>query len=214
MSTICKILVANTDKKKIETIVYKHMIEVHGNDIQVEEADWPIGDYELFLSDEIEPTIYCLKVLDHSFTELQFNSFGSNQALSEKISKEMNTSVVVIIYQSTAEFCYWAYYQNGEQKRVIAYGDGNLLENDGKMLPFETEPLGHCIGEEGEEKVYIFDTEDMETYTKAVGINAFVYHDFDKGWKIIKCHSSINSGISKLSIDRKKKPWWKFWKKT
>jgi hypothetical protein len=208
MSTVCKILVGNTDTKKIAQIVYKHMIEVHGDDIQIEESDWPILDSELFLPNAIEPTIYYLKVLNHSFTELQYNSFSSNQKLCEKISKALDTSVVVIMYQSTVDYCYWAYYQDGEQKRLIESAEGELLQNQGEMLPFESEPIGHNFSEDGEEEFYVFELDDMEEYTKMVGINALVYHDFDKGWKIIKY---VNFGLSKPGIENKTKPWWNFW---
>jgi hypothetical protein len=82
------------------------------------------------------------------------------------------------MYQSTVEFHYWTYYQNGEQKWLYRI----------------------CTRKAIVEKIYAFDIDNMEKYTEAMGINALVYHDFDKGWKIIKYNSIINLDLSKISI--------------
>ena len=188
MSKVCKMLVASIDSEAVEEVIYKHATHVHVGQMSVEESVWPIADPALFLSDDVEPTIFSLKVLEQKFVEIQYNSFGKNRSLSKNISQALNTQVVVNIYQSVTEACYWAFYDNGEEKRVIEFGDGQLLQNDGAKLPFENQPLGYNIGEEiSRKEFYVFDMDDMERYNHHVGIEALVYHEFGEGWKMIRC---------------------------
>ena len=210
MSTICKIVVASTDATQIEKLIFDHISEEHGQDILVDDVEWPTTLQE-FVADYEEPTLYCLKALDENFTEIHFNSFGKTESLSTKISDELGAQVLVNIYQSVAEAGYWSLYKEGQLIRAIEFGDGDIAETVGELLEFESEPLGTNISAESEEEFYSFGFDNMDNYNRLCGIDVEVYQDSDKGWRSLR-YNTIDESLPVASNPVvENKPWWKFW---
>ena len=209
MSTVCKILVASGDTEKIESILLTHMIEVHGEDILLEDTDWPSAtDNKAFIADTVEATIFSLKEIVNDITEIYYNSFSYNDRLASVLSSELKTKVVVLMYQSTAEACYWSYFENGLKRKAIETGDGAIIKQEGDFLSFEAEPLGHPLGE-ADDTDFIFDGDDLDAYTKKIGIDVETYQDYGKGWRTIR-YQGISYSDKRIE-DRHQKPWWKLW---
>lgn len=211
MSTICKILVGSIDADRIEFLIRSHMADAFDCEIEKSEQEWPAAqDDDHFIGDFSDPTLFCIKVAAESFTEIHYNSFSPNEALCETLSRETKAPVVVNIYQSTAEACYWAYYLDGKALRIIESGDGETTRNEGALLVFETAPLGYNIGTE-DDPFIVFDSDDMEEYNRHVGIDARVYHQLDSGWTVLKRKPTTASSPPKTTAKGGKKTWWKFW---
>ncbi len=211
MSTVCKILVGSIDADQIEYLIQSHMADALECEIEKSEQEWPAAqDDDVFIGDFSDPTLFCIRAAAQGFTEIHYNSFSPNETLCETLSREMGATVVVNIYQSTAEACYWAYYLDGKALRILETGDGETIRNEGVLLPFEKEPLGHDIGTE-DDPFIVFDSDDMEEYNRHVGIDALVYHQLDNGWTVLKRKPAAVSSPPRTTAKGGKKPWWKFW---
>lgn len=181
MSTICKLCVLSSEAdvaSVIDRLFSDRNVEIHR-----ETTEWAAAnERETFLSDYVDPTILSVKQGPSGVTEIYFNSFSKVTDLALKLSADLASMLVVNQYQSAATASYWAYYLKGEQLRTIEAGDGEIYEQTGIPLEFESNPPGHDIAEDGEEPCIIFDYEDMDSYNASVGIPVEIYQQQEPHW--------------------------------
>ena len=66
--------------------------------------------------------------------------FGSNALVA-----------IIVLAQTVSSAYYLAVFRGGDHLRTIQFADGEWLRQEGTALPFEPNPLGKNISEEGEE---------------------------------------------------------------
>jgi hypothetical protein len=163
---------------------------------------------DVFVNESVEPSHLFIGSMPNGITEVHFNSFGFCDKLASMINRKVGGRVFVVIYQSTAEAGYLSFYEKGEKRRSIEFGDGEITDQEGTLLDFESEPLGHDIGEPGE-PFFVFDSDDLERYLDRLDTDIPLYGPEPPEWQLV---FTENKPSSLLSLPKEKmKPWWKFW---
>ena len=175
MSTICKIIVASEKPDEIARVCCEFLSQRDGVEVNVERlsALYPRFD-DVFVNESVEPSHLFIGSLPNGITEIHFNSFGYCDTLASWITREVSGRVFVVIYQSTAEAGYLGLYEKGEKRRSIEFGDGEITEQEGTLLDFESEPLGHDIGKPGE-PFFVFDSDDLDRYLDKLDTNIALF---------------------------------------
>lgn len=198
MSTTCKVIIESTDINSVTEICQDYLKITDSFEVLTEESKNYPDMHDLFMNNENKATHLFLAEYD-SFIDIHYNSFSECADLASTLSQKIKARVIVLIYQSTAEAGYLAIYEDGSNIRDISYADGEVTNENGNKLPFESNQLETKI-EDGDEVFYSFGCDEIEDY-------------LDK----LKCHSSTynDDPASWIHIYRKNKasdkPWWKFW---
>lgn len=137
------------------------------------------------------------------------NSFDKLEDLALGLSRDLDTTVIVTMAQSTSSWFYFALYDNGFKKREIEVcnSDDSDMVNVGERFPFENEEPGTKVEYNGESG-YLFDFDSLEEYCKHFGFKMYE----DPGnftWALLQ-HPKYKS-VAVMSVTNEKKPWWKFW---
>jgi len=136
------------------------------------------------------------------------NSFDDLGDLCTDLSRDLETSIIVTMAQTTSDYYYFALYDNGVNKREIeaCYSDDSESINSGERFPFENAEPGEKV-EYDEEESYLFDFESLEKYCKQFGFDMYVDPENSK-WTLLQAHGYRSIVKNKGS---NKKPWWKLW---
>jgi len=208
MSSICKICILATEGDVLAEIT--GYLDSAEKKYRVEASDQSAAsDRALFDSALDSPTIFSIRTVKNGLAEIHFNCFGKVREISARLSTNLDTALLVILYQSVATASYWAYYRNGECLREIEAGEGEVSFQSGAPLVFESENLGTDISEEDDEPYYYFDAPDMDAYNAQVGFDIEVYRDSDSQWNNV--HLLGRDSNSTESNGTNSRPWWRFW---
>lgn len=144
------------------------------------------------------------------------NSLSNLNDWTERISKELNCTLVVTIGQTTVDYYYYCHYNLGIKIRevLVCYGDIITPINFGEPYPFEDNQPGKKVNYTGEDE-YIFDFDTMEKYCQYLGFEPQSENWEEVNWTILKekgkhKQASIKDSQKKLAVENKN-PWWKFW---
>lgn len=205
MSTICKLCLKASESDAVSAI--STFLDASDRPHRVETSEWPLADeHRRFDAGDGFPSVLSVKAVGQGFVEIHYNSFSTMAQLGSELSSNLDTPVVVNLFQSTATASYWGYHRDGQLLREIDAGDGQVFDQKGVPLDFENEPPGHDISDQDSEPCMIFDDDDLNEYNAAVGISLEVYQEYDEGW--------INLIQGRVALDQtgdERRPWWKFW---
>jgi len=181
MSTICKICALEKEDNVVSSL--GDILRNSGKTYKVSKTQWPLsGEHDNFIAEDDQPSMLSLKQVTDDVTEIYYNSFNNMKNFASLLSRELSTAVLVIQYQSTSTYCYWAFHKNGELLREIEAGEGEVITDLGAKFDFENAVLGKNIADEGEEPYYFFDYEDMDSHNKHLGFDTEVYQDYGENW--------------------------------
>ncbi len=145
MSTICKLCIPATAGDVLPCV--REELAGSGTPYQESETEWPaFGRSGFLLSDEF-PTVLFIRQVTQRTTEIYFNSFCEMEAFADRLSDQLETLAVVILYQSVSTASYWALHRDGGKLRSVAAGDGEIYEEYGDRLDFENDPPGRDVSD-------------------------------------------------------------------
>ena len=202
MSTVIKICIPAPEKEVAEAIE----LYLIANRLQfvTTNSEWPLTfDRDIITSDDSDPSVLSLKEIISGVSEVHFNCISTVKELSSNLSKQLDSGLVVIHYNSTANASYWSYYLKGELLREIHAGEGTVYSQSGLALAFEDEEPGRDASEEWGEPHFTFDDDAMNIYNSGVSIPVEVYQELKEGW--------LNFEIDIPRQEEPSRPWWKFW---
>ncbi len=209
MSTICKIIVANGNIDGVIHACRDYLGKDSSTEVLSESTShlYPRFD-KLFINEIDHPTHLFIGAVSEDVVEVHFNSFGYCSDLASMLSERLQCSVFVVIYQSTAEAGYFSLHKGGRKRRSIEFGEGELSEQEGELLDFESEPLGHDIGD-GDEEYFVFDSDDIDDYLENLNAGTSIYGAEPAEWTLVYV---LHKSPGRASIRAEKgKPWWKIW---
>ena len=203
MSTICKLVV----RTRCEDLAAVTRDFLNRNELAFTESatEWPAAaEHENFQNGDAFPRFLSMKQVTTEVAELHFSSFAKLEELGSYLSKALRTSVIVNVYQSVSTASYWALHTDGRLLRALEAGDGEVIDEIGDRLPFESTPLGHDVSRTNE-PCFSFDYRDQDRYNAEAGIPISVYQDYSPVW--------LNLNLVTPELQRPARPWWKFWTK-
>ena len=161
------------------------------------------------LDEKFNPNYLVYGEQNNGWITVIHNSFSHLNEWAEKISKDLNCTLVVTIAQSTVDYYYFCHYNSGIKIREIlrCYGDDITPINYGEPYPIEDIEPSYKI--DSEEEANYFDFDNIEVNCKYLGFEIQSENFEEVNWTILKGkfkQESIDDFINKLN-----KPWWKFW---
>ncbi len=99
-----------------------------------------------------------------------FNSFCRLREFAEEVSGTLKTVVITTTAQSCSSAYMLSICEAGRHLRTLEFGDGEWIKQEGRLLAFESEPLGKNIAEPGEEPLYVFEEESVDEYCHHFGL--------------------------------------------
>jgi hypothetical protein len=165
------------------------------------------------LDDHSKPNYLVFGQVQKEWITVLYNSANKLTDWAEKISKNLNCTVIVTIAQNTVDYYYFAQYKNGTKAREIevCYGDNIDPINYGTPYKFEADEPGEREEYEGEVS-YLFDFDSLEKYAQHFGLE--LQHNWDNiQWTILKGEQKQETlkNLIQVHSSQNKKPWWKIW---
>ena len=166
-------------------------------------------DENLLFDENADPSYMAIGNVQNGWTTVQINSFKKLHKWAAKISKELNTSVIQIIGQTTSDVYYFLMYDKGNLRREIEiyHGDFDNAIDIGEKFSFEKPSL---IPQSDEDYQNLFDRDSLEQYCKKFGFDLF--YDVQPDFYLILRNRKIGKTLKEYAASYSKtKPWWKFW---
>jgi len=130
---------------------------------------------EFIPSETQQPTKFALIAEQPDWLTIHYNSFLPLRELAADISRKLNSVAIIVLAQTVSSAYYLAVFRGGEHLRTLQFADGEWLRQEGTALPFEPNPLGKNISEEGEEPYYWFDDEPIREYCEHLGLKLWTH---------------------------------------
>ncbi len=178
MSTYCALHVQTKDRESVVGDVEKYLAHNHQDCVVQTTAAATFGKLygeEFICSQTQQPTKFALIAEQPDWLTIHYNSFLPVRELATTISRKLDTVVIIVMAQSVSSAYYLAVFRAGEHLRTIEFADGEWLRQEGVPLPFEANPLGENIAEEGKEPWYWFDSEPVREYCEHLGLKLWTH---------------------------------------
>jgi len=205
MATFISLLIKSDNRIHIAKILQ----ELSGVN-QMTHGAYPKGlDENILLDDKADPTYIAIGNVQNGWTMVQVNSFKKLHSWTEKISKELDTTVIQIMGQTASDAYYFLMCDKGNMRREIEiyHGDFNNIIDKGEKFSFEKPSLIPANDEDYED---LFDRDTLEQYCKEFGFDLFF--DEPQDYYYILKNQKLGKTINEYATSYKKtKPWWKFW---
>lgn len=189
MSTYCTLHVQTKDKQAIVAELEQYLALNHrGRVVRTITADthWPLYGDEFICSEKQQPTKFALVTEQAGWVTIHYNSFLPLRELATDISRTGQTLAVVVLAQSVSSAYYLGVWRFGEHLRTLEFADGGWIRQEGTPLPFEREPLGTNLSDEGEEPYYCFRRDDVMEYCEHLGLRLWQPPTDPEEWTIIR----------------------------
>jgi hypothetical protein len=164
-------------------------------------------DENILLDENANPNFIAIGDVENGWISVQLNSFKKLHDWTQKISKELNTSVVQVIGQTASDAYYFLMYDKGTLRREIEiyYGELDNIIDKGEKFAFEKSSLVPLNDDDYEN---LFNRDTLEQYCKELGFDLF--NDVQPEFYYILKNKKLHKTLSEI-LASKKKPWWKFW---
>ena len=166
-------------------------------------------DENILLDDKANPTYIAIGNVQNGWTTVQINSFKKLHNWTEKISKELDTTVIQVMGQTASDVYYFLMYDKGNMRREIEiyHGDFDNIIDIGEKFPFEKPSL---VPANDEDYKHLFDRDTLELYCQEFGFDLF-YDEPPDNYYILKNQNSSKTLNRHVGFYEKTKPWWKIW---
>lgn len=189
MSTYCALHIQTKDKQSVVPELEQYLALNHrGRVVRTTTADTlgPLYGDEFICSEKQQPTKFAVITEQPGWFTAHYNSFLPLRELATDVSRTLHTLAVVLTTQSVSSAYYVAVWRAGEHLRTLEFADGEWIRQEGSPLPFEREPLGTNLSDEGEEPYYSFRRDDVVEYCDHFGLRLWQPPADQEEWTIIK----------------------------
>jgi hypothetical protein len=173
MGTYCALHVKTKDKGALVSGLERYLAEIHrGRVIQttVAETCGKLYGDEFLCSEKQPPTKFALISELPGWFTAHYNSFFRLRELAADISGTLNTVAIILTVQTCSSAYLLSISELGRHLRTLEFADGNWISQEGAPLPFESQPLGKNVAEEGEEPWYVFEDDSVREYCEHFGL--------------------------------------------
>ncbi len=172
MGTFCTIHIKSNDKGAVVSEFERYLAETHrGQVVQTTVAETFGKLYgDEFLCSNKPPTKFAAICEQPGWVTAHFNSFCRLREFAAEVSGTLKTFVITAIAQTCSSAYMLSICEAGRHVRTLEFADGEWIKQDGRLLPFESEPLGKNIAEPGEEPLYVFEGDSVKEYCEHFGL--------------------------------------------
>ena len=210
MSTFICLQIQSENRAQIADILQKL-----SGATEITTGPYPSEHYDNTLIGENDgPSFICVGGTRNGWTLVELNSFNKLHTWVAHLSKELNSTVIQLIAQTTSDVYYFLAYEKGVFRREIEvyHGDYDQTIDKGAKYPFENPNL--VPQEDDDEDFEPFDIDTLEAYCRQFGFE-LMEDDREKQYIILK-KKIIGYTIKDSMKYRRRpvgngKPWWKFW---
>ena len=177
MGTYCAIHVKTSDEQRLVAELERYLAENYrGRVVQRLVSDTMGNVYgdEFLISMDL-PTKFAAIAEQPGWVTIYYNSFNRLRDLETDLSKEFQGEVITVTAQSCSSAYYFSVSSSGKHLRALESADGEWSLREGDLLPFETEPIGTNLSDEGEEPWYVFDSDSVTEYCKHFGLKLWTH---------------------------------------
>ena len=192
MATFIQLHIKSCDRLQVA-----QRLKALANIAEISEERYPTDFTDRILQNskgDADPTFILIGTVKDGWIRIQLNSFKKMHTWAEKISREIQTTVVQIMGQTASDVYYFLMYEQGNLRREIEvyHGDAENAIDIGAKFAFEKQFI---IPTSEEDFVNLFDRDTLEAYCNELGFDPFT-----------------DAGPEKYYILKKQqKPWWRPW---